>query len=235
LRFLDINRYAAHNRTQPKFLVDLLPEIYCGSSEGRLRQLLLRALREPAKVETTLRRVDLHGCVYLPSINVLYVREFQMMYVAEEAARFLHHACRGLPLRRNGQCATANGRMDRFYARTVEHALAYFGSLVLYPARRASLEDNPSGFSYRLTAQFAKDALRSDRAEFDSLAEKLGFALGSQLYQAYLRGSLSRTVLRHFFLAHIDESGKAKEVCQDMIRRIRCTRKKPCASARALC
>ena len=34
-----------------------------------------------------------------PQVNAFYVREFKMMYAAEEAARFLHHACRGLPAR----------------------------------------------------------------------------------------------------------------------------------------
>jgi hypothetical protein len=56
--------------------------------------------------------------------------------VAEEAASFLHHACRG------SVCKPANGNgngqlepEDRFYTRVLEHALAYFGSRVLYPAR----------------------------------------------------------------------------------------------------
>ena len=37
LRFFEINRYSPHNHTQPKFLVDLMPEVYCRSSAGRLR------------------------------------------------------------------------------------------------------------------------------------------------------------------------------------------------------
>ena len=42
LRFLDIDRYSSHNGTQPKFLVDLMPEVYCRASDARLRQLLSR-------------------------------------------------------------------------------------------------------------------------------------------------------------------------------------------------
>ena len=42
VRFLDINRYSSHNGTQPKFLVDLMPEVYCRASDARLRQLLSR-------------------------------------------------------------------------------------------------------------------------------------------------------------------------------------------------
>src|SRR6266851_31884 len=40
--FLEINRYSPHNGTQPKFLVDMLPEVYGRSSDGMLRRLLSR-------------------------------------------------------------------------------------------------------------------------------------------------------------------------------------------------
>src|SRR5579864_1504915 len=40
--FLEINRYAPHNGTQPKFLVDMLPEVYGNSSDAILRRLLSR-------------------------------------------------------------------------------------------------------------------------------------------------------------------------------------------------
>ena len=102
LRFLDINRYSSRNGTQPKFLVDLMPEVYGRASDSRLRRLLSRITDEEAKIENMLRRVEEQGSVYLPTVNAFYVRQFQMMYAAEEAARFLHHACRGLPLSRNG-------------------------------------------------------------------------------------------------------------------------------------
>src|SRR6202000_2057162 len=64
LTFLDINRYAPHNHTQPKFLVDSLPEVYSGCSDFRLRQLLTRAQYEPQQIENMLRNVESNGCVY---------------------------------------------------------------------------------------------------------------------------------------------------------------------------
>src|SRR5713226_6454909 len=57
LRFLNIDRYASHNGTQPKFLVDLIPEVYCGSSDARLRRLLSRAFGEAEKIEAMLLKV----------------------------------------------------------------------------------------------------------------------------------------------------------------------------------
>lgn len=230
--FLDINRYSSHNTSQPKFLVDLLPEVYCGSSDARLRQLLLRAFHDPKKVENMLQKVQAQGSVYLPSINALYVREFQMMYTAEEVARFLHHACRGLPLRRNGSVGLAAvEQKDRFYGRTVENALAYFGSRVLYPARPA-LDEQGQSLSSKLCEKLAKEATTGDRKKFDEIAQQFGSRLGSELYDGYLRGLVSRTVLRHLFLAHIEEPGAARQVCREIIRRSGSSRKKPCGSVR---
>ena len=151
LRFLDINRYSSRNGTQPKFLVDLMPEVYGRASDSRLRRLLSRITDEEKKIENMLQRVEEQGSVYLPAVNAFYVREFRMMYAAEEAARFLHHACRGLPLSRNGHDSATLGPAslnparlnpkDRFYSRALEHALAYFGLRVLYPARPGAYAD----------------------------------------------------------------------------------------------
>ena len=87
LRFLDINRYASHNGTQPKFLVDLLPEVYCRTSDAMLRRLLSRKGVDEEEKKSMLRRVEERGSVYLPRVNAFYICEFQMMYAAEEAAR----------------------------------------------------------------------------------------------------------------------------------------------------
>ena len=133
LRFLDIDRYSSHNGTQPKFLVDLMPEVYGRASGARLRQQLSRHHATEEETEAMVRHVEERGSVYLPQVNAFYVHEFKMMYAAEEAARFLHHACRGLPAR--GGSAGTCGNANHFYAQTVEYALGYFGSRVLYPAR----------------------------------------------------------------------------------------------------
>lgn len=232
--FLDINRYSSHNSSQPKFLVDLLPEVYCGSSDARLRQLLLRAFHDPKKVENMLQRVEVQGTVYLPSINAIYVREFQMMYTAAEAARFLHHACRGLPLRHHDDrfASPTAGQKDRFYARTIENALACFGSRVLYPVRPAVEEQNGFSLSLKGCEKLAQQAMSGDRKKFVQNAQRLGDRLGSELYDAYLRGSVSRTALRRLYLAHIDQPGTAWHICGEMFRHIGTSRKKPCGSVR---
>src|SRR5581483_6427544 len=80
------------------------------------------------------------GSAYLPRMNAIYVRDFQLGHAAEEAAHFVHLACRGvLQQRDDGKPGSAE---DAFYTRVLEQALGYLGSRVLYPARTAVHESD---------------------------------------------------------------------------------------------
>jgi uncharacterized iron-regulated protein len=143
VRFLGINQYSPHNTTQPRLLVDLMPEVYSRSSDALLRRLLSRKGFTAEHRRSLLRRVRERGSVYLTPINAVYVRQFHMTSSAEDATRFLHQACRGLPNLCNGRAtAPAPGaesldRNDAFYMAVFEHALAFLGSRILYPTRPA--------------------------------------------------------------------------------------------------
>jgi hypothetical protein len=102
---------------------------------------------------------------------------------------------------------------------------------VLYPAG-SSLNEDSHILSAKRCEKLMQEAMAGNRGEFDEIAQQLGSRLGSELYDAYLRGSVSRTILRHLFLAHIEEPGTAWQVCREIIRRTESTRKKPSASVR---
>src|SRR6202011_1008137 len=72
VRFLEINRYSPHNGTQPKFLVDMLPEVYGGASDAMLRRLLSRKGIDEAEREAMLACVEERGSAYLPQVNAFY-------------------------------------------------------------------------------------------------------------------------------------------------------------------
>src|SRR5579871_3912052 len=215
--FLEINRYSPHNGTQPKFLVDLLPEVCGGSSDTMLRRLLSRKGLSDPYCESMLSRVEECGSAYLPEVNAFYVREFQMMHAAEDAARFLHHACQGLPQRRNGHPACGSeiesaqepSPLDRFYARVIEHAVAYFGSRVLYPSRSSLTAESGSQLSRAACEKAAQAAVRGDAGKFESSAQEWGYRIGSQIYDAYLAGKITPGGVRRLFLAHLNEPGLA--------------------------
>ncbi len=168
VRFFGINRYSPHNTTQPKFLIDLLPEVYYRSSDALLRRLLSRKGVSEEERDAILKRVEQQGCAYLPQVNAFYMHEFQMPHASEEAARFLHHACRGLPARVATREESSDEPGDFFYGRVLEDALAYFGSRVLYPARAAvresdlrDLRDQPRDEVERQTGLDFAEAIRA--------------------------------------------------------------------------
>jgi hypothetical protein len=227
--FLEINRYSSHNSTQPKFLVDMLPEVYGNSSETMVRRLLSRKGIGDQELETMLANVEERGSAYLPQVNAFYVREFQMMQAAEDATRFLHHACRGLPWRLNGDGAnpvtvdirTAAQTADAFYTHVVEHAVAYFGSRILYPARPTPEPDGSAALSRAACEKAAQEAIRADAEKFARIAQAFGYRLGSRMYAVYLSGKVKPSGVRRLFLAHLEKPGAARKVCTAVIARVR--------------
>jgi hypothetical protein len=225
--FLEINRYSPHNGTQPKFLVDMLPEVHGNSSDAMLRRLLSRKGISEQQLETMLASVEERGSAYLPQVNAFHIREFQMMHAAEDATRFLHHACRGLPQllnerATNGDEVNNGGRTnDAFYTRVIEHAVAYFGSRVLYPSRPAPETEDLPALSRATLEKAAQVAIRGNAEKFDSTAQDWGYRIGSQVYDAYLAGKVRPSGLRRLFLAHLDQPGEARKVCTAVIARLR--------------
>src|SRR5215470_11907254 len=183
VRFLGINRYSPHNTTQPKFLVDLLPEVYYRSSDNLLRRLLSRKGVSEEEREAMLQRVEDRGCAYLPQVNAFYMHDFQMLHASEEAARFLHHACRGLPARVAAREEAADEPADFFYGRVLENALAYFGSRVLYPARPKAHESDLR----ELSDSTREDVERQTGLDFADAVRAIDFLLLHRLLETDIR------------------------------------------------
>jgi hypothetical protein len=231
VRFLEIDRYSSHNSTQPKFLVDMMPEVYGRTSDPMLRRLLSRKGVSEPEMETMLTQVEQRGSTYLPQVNAFYVREFQMMHAAEDATRFLHQACQGLPRRLHGstnqnqdsEIRTPVAGADAFYARIIEHAVAYFGSRVLCPSRPAPEREDSVLLSRAACEKAAQSAVRGNEnpQKIDASAQEWGYRIGGHIYDAYLAGKVKPSGLRRLFLAHLDEPGLARKVCATMIAKAR--------------
>ena len=246
VRFLGINQYSSHNTTQPKLLVDLMPEVYSRSSDALLRRLLSRKGFTAEHRRSLLRQVRERGSVYLTPINAVYVRQFRMTSSAEDATRFLHQACRGLPHLSNGKALAPHAaagtqpldKDDTFYMAVFEHALAFFGSRILHPARPALrdtdianlLDVTREDLEHQTSLPFADavealDFLTEHREhdfcaaqapaftgrKYEYVAEQIGYLTGNDLYDAYLEGRLTTAALRKLFLTHIEQPGVACE------------------------
>jgi hypothetical protein len=133
-RSLGFRLDSPRNGTQPKYLTDLLPEVV--TLEEYANNL-------DAKFEEK-------TCAYLPEANLLVIKEFQMAEAAEECARFLYSACRGMV------------RLSAV-AQPIEDALARFGSRLLCPefdAKDQSLTLGDSLYHAYLLGKISLPALR---------------------------------------------------------------------------
>jgi hypothetical protein len=178
VRFLGINQYSPHNTTQPRLLVDLMPEVHSRNSDTLLRKLLSRKGFTAEDRRSLLRQVRERGSVYLAPINAVYVHQFRMTSSAEDAMRFLHQACRGLPYLCNGRAGTPHfppvavlDRDDAFYLAVFEHALAFFGSRILHPTRPV-VRDSDLAELFDVTRE---DLEQQTSLPFADAVEALGF------------------------------------------------------------
>ncbi len=184
VRFLGINQYSPHNTTQPRLLVDHMPEVYSRGSDSLLRRLLSRKGFSAEQRRSLAREARERGSVYLAPINAVYVRNFRMTSSAEDATRFLHQACRGLPnLATSKASALApvrqpTGRNDAFYACVFEHALAFFGSRILHPARPA-LRDSDIAELFDITRE---DLEHQTSLAFPDAVEVLEFLIAHRAH-----------------------------------------------------
>ncbi len=107
--------------------------------------------------------------------------------------------------------------IDEFYARVIEHAVAYFGSRVLYPSRPAPSVDDRTCCRARPAKKLRRRPFAATRSKFEATAQEWGYRIGSQIYDAYLAGKVAPSGLRRLFLAHLDEPGLARKVCAAVI------------------
>jgi hypothetical protein len=116
--------------------------------------------------------------------------------------------------------ASRNRATDLYYARVMEHAVAYFGSRVLDPSRPAP-DDDGTLLSRAACEKAAQFAAQADAGERESSAQVWGYRIGSRIYDAYLSGKVATSGVRRLLLAHLSEPGMARKVCIAVIARLR--------------
>jgi uncharacterized iron-regulated protein len=156
-RFFEMDRYSASNGTQPRFLVDLLPEVYGPASLALFRRRIERHAFSAEHRSGIDRLLEEAACFYCPELNSIVARQFHMLEASEAAARALHAASRGLPRMTSGASRARDENSpgparDAFYRAVIEHALAYFGSRILHPSR-APFRDADIRDLYELTRE----------------------------------------------------------------------------------
>ena len=138
LRFLNIDKYAACNGTQPRFLVDLLPDVVYRDSTEQLARALQRKRVSESASRRILAAVGENGISYEPALNTIFLQSYSLRHGAQEVARFVLHACQAA-LHSDSAALPLNSE-DRFYLAAMEEALIYLGSRVLDPGRESVRE-----------------------------------------------------------------------------------------------
>jgi hypothetical protein len=138
LRSLGIDKYSPVGAST-KCLVDVLPEVHCRTSDEQFRRLLTRGGVSDHDQYSTMTALTQRGIAYVPQLNAVLVREFQMNSGTEEAARFLHHACRGAI---GPTAAHLTLPQNDFYKSVMTEALADFGARMLFPGRPIKRESD---------------------------------------------------------------------------------------------
>src|SRR5262249_39603869 len=182
-------------------------------------------------LESILGTVEERGCVYMPNVNAFYMREFHMAYASEEAARFLHYACRGALAPEVYEVAMSS--KDRFHTQILEFAFGYLGSRILYPARAVLQEDELCELSRAACERYAEQSSHLAVVECKALAKRVGYALGNTMYESYLAGNLSKTTLRQLFLRHLEQPGMARDICFLLIASVHSSEHKKSRAASA--
>jgi hypothetical protein len=131
LRFLNVDPYCTHNRTQPNFLADLMPQVFNRVSEDQVRRFVLRRGGTERDIAMIQSKLYDPGLCYVPRLNAMFVRRLDMAAATDQVARFVHAACSG-GLRIVPELVAGD---DAFYTRALREALTTFGARVLHPAR----------------------------------------------------------------------------------------------------
>ncbi len=212
LRFLHVNQYASGS--QSRYLVDPLPEVQARAEWEPLRRLLARQGARLEEARAALEAIRERGGCYLPRLNTIYLQRFEMAGGAEEAARFVHAACRG-KAGSNGHGRPPGSAEDIFFTRVLEEALAYLGSRVLYPARPGARAEALLAFRERPEALLVLTG-----EALAAAARQMGQMLGSELYEAYLEARVTRRFLRSLYFRSLDPPGTARAVYLQTIHRL---------------
>ncbi len=140
LEFLGVERYADADDFEPRYFVDLYPEVYGRNSVAEVGRLLQRKKLNDAQVQKALRRLVEDQSYYLPERNLLLSLSLRLHSASEAAASFVHHACRRLNETELPWEESGEGKEDGFYRKALEYGLIDFGARVLYSARHLAGE-----------------------------------------------------------------------------------------------
>jgi hypothetical protein len=94
-----------------------------------------------------------------------------------------------------------------------------FIEMLDFMALHRGYELNPR--RYLQTPKQIEEGMRYTGERFDYITSQLGYMLGSDLYDAYIEGHITRRFLKSIFLAHLDEPGAPAQAYFGLVAKVR--------------
>jgi len=252
-QFLNLDRCSAAG-AGPRFPVDMGPEVCSRTTDDQLRRAVLGRGGTVAEQKQVVAATLARGACYVPRFNTVFIRGFQITGAAEEAARFVHHACRGT-IARDVQGVQENVQ-NSFYRAVLEDAVADFGARTLCPTRPPVRESDicslyslgresvsalgigsyreymqtidflvlhkdyeASALHYRQTPALLAQAPHWEGKRREYAIRMLGAMLGTELYDSYVNGTISKRFIRSVFFRDLDRDARTAYFL--FVRRVR--------------
>ncbi len=140
LRFLRLDKYRyclQRDGSCLELLVDAYPEVYSDMELDQFQDVLRASNLNPGQMAEVTYHVNRNGSCYVPSINAIFIGEFNLVHGGEEAAHFVNMALKGEIFERGGKVYPA---ADLFYVTVLEEAIGFFGSKLIDPSRNHFFE-----------------------------------------------------------------------------------------------
>ncbi|MCI0348363.1 MAG: ChaN family lipoprotein [Acidobacteriales bacterium] len=182
-RSLNINPYSDENGVQPRFLIDLLPEIRVRPDTEALRKLMHRHGITGMELANLIAGLEPAKSCYLERLNTIFATGFDLAHAAAQSARFLHLACSGR-LSHGQPRETEPGPPNvepLFYAAVIDEALRDFGARVLHPARPVATDAD----LYALYASPPQEIERRTLCSYREYMEMVDFVVTQRDYELY--------------------------------------------------
>lgn len=188
-----------------------------------------------------LRHAEAEESACVPQLGLIYLATLSINHAAEETAHYLKSAVSG------GR--EPDDLRDLFYFLVLNEALAFFGSKVVNPKRKADHQGRLRAIVARarkrrrkrepedLAAEFVLEHLRWERGQqkrklktarrledpavFNAAAHILGYALGERLYYGLTDGLISKEAIRALFVARLDGAGEALAAYMELADKVR--------------
>ena len=247
LFFFNIDKCAASG---PRFLVDLLPEIAVQPSRLDAQRFLQQRGLTPHVANEIARRLDARGSLYLPEWNSILVQRFQLTEASEDVTRFLHRACSGtcdshLEDQESFYAAVIAQALAYVGSRVLNPARPRLREQDLYGLYTMTADEIEPRFAFphrnflrmidflvlhkdfeanvrhyfHPPALIAEGLVATGRERL-FLIEHLGNMLGTQLFDSFVEGALSKRALRGLLFQDLSALGAARELYSSLAVRV---------------